>query len=158
MKTSIKKGFGFGLTSGIITTLGLMVGLESGTNSALAVVSGILVIAVADAFSDALGMHISEESENHHSQREIWESTVATFISKFIFALSFIISVLIFNLKLAIIVSIVWGLLLISIFSYYISKGQKVQPYKVVLEHLLISILVIACAHYLGAFIKSFFN
>jgi len=37
MKHSLKTGFSFGLTSGIITTLGLMVGLHSGTHSRLAV-------------------------------------------------------------------------------------------------------------------------
>ena len=30
------------------------------------IISGVLVIAIADAFSDALGIHISEESENKH--------------------------------------------------------------------------------------------
>jgi hypothetical protein len=71
MKASIKKGFSFGLTSSIITTLGLIVGLHSSTHSKLIIVGGILIIAVADALSDALGIHISEEAENKHSVREI---------------------------------------------------------------------------------------
>jgi VIT1/CCC1 family predicted Fe2+/Mn2+ transporter len=88
MKHSLKTGFSFGLTSGIITTLGLMVGLHSGTHSKLVVVGGILTIAIADAFSDALGIHISEESENKHTKKEIWESTISTFLSKFVFGAS----------------------------------------------------------------------
>ena len=32
MKESLKTGISFGLTSGVITTLGLMVGLHSGTH------------------------------------------------------------------------------------------------------------------------------
>jgi len=71
MMLSIRKGFSFGLTSGIITTLGLIVGLHSGTHSALVIIGGILVIAVADAMSDALGIHVSEEFENKHSAKEI---------------------------------------------------------------------------------------
>ena len=59
MEHSLKVGFSFGITSGIITTLGLMVGLNSSTNSKVAVIGGILIIAIADAFSDALGIHIS---------------------------------------------------------------------------------------------------
>ena len=86
MDHSVKTGFSFGLTSATITTLGLMVGLSSSTNSKLAVIGGILIIAVADAFSDALGIHISEESENKHTPKQIWISTVSTFLSKFIFA------------------------------------------------------------------------
>ncbi len=38
MKHSIKTGVSFGLTSGIITTLGLMVGLNSSTHSRIAVI------------------------------------------------------------------------------------------------------------------------
>lgn len=48
-------------------------------------------IVVVDALSDALGVHVSEEAEDRHTTREIWESTLATFLSKFVFALTFII-------------------------------------------------------------------
>ena len=89
MKISIRKGIGFGLTSGIITTLGLIVGLNSGTRSKLVILGGIIIIAVADAFSDSLGIHISEESERKRKQKQIWESTLATFISKLIVALTY---------------------------------------------------------------------
>ena len=54
-----KKGFSFGLTSAVITTLGLITGLDSSTGSKIVVISGILTIALADAFSDALGMHMA---------------------------------------------------------------------------------------------------
>ena len=67
MKQPLNKGVSFGLTSGAITTLGLMVGLHSETKSAAVVLGGILTIAVADAFSDALGIHISEKGENQHA-------------------------------------------------------------------------------------------
>jgi len=118
VKHSWKTGISFGLTSGIITTLGLMVGLHSGTHSKLAVIGGVLTIAIADAFSDALGIHVAEESESKHTMKEIWEATISTFVSKFIFALTFIVPVLVFRLTKAIIVNIVWGLFLLAIFSF----------------------------------------
>ncbi|MFH1151841.1 MAG: hypothetical protein V1788_01820 [Nanoarchaeota archaeon] len=158
MRESIKKGFGFGLTSGIITTLGLMVGLQASTDSKLAVIGGIIIIAIADALSDSLGMHISEEFNEKNSQKKVWESTLSTFLSKFIFAISFIIPVLIFNLSMAIIISIIWGLFLISIFSFYISKTNHYNPIKIVTEHLLIAIFVIIVTHYLGLFVKAYFG
>lgn len=153
MKHSLKVGFSFGLTSAIITTLGLMVGLYSGTHSRLVVIGGILTIAIADAFSDALGIHISEESENNHTTREIWESTITTFLTKFVFAMTFIVPVLLFPLTTAIIVSVVWGLSLLGIFSFYMAKEQKVKPWKVISEHLLIAIIVIVITHYVGAWV-----
>jgi len=158
MKHSLKVGFSFGLTSGIITTLGLMVGLSSGTSSKLAVIGGILTIAIADASSDALGIHISEESENKHTTREIWESTLSTFISKFAIALTFLVPVLLLELTSAIVVSIVWGLSLLCIFSFDNAKNGKVAPWKVVLEHLTIGLIVITAAHFVGNWIALTFG
>ena len=155
---SFRVGFSFGLTSGIITTLGLMVGLHSGTGSKLAVIGGILTIAIADAFSDALGIHISEESENRHTTREIWESTLSTFLSKFVFASTFIIPLLLFPLTTAIIVSVGWGLSLLAIFSFYLARLQNVHPLRVIVEHLIIALVVITITHYLGDWIASTFG
>lgn len=153
MKHSLQVGISFGTTSGIITTLGLMVGLQSGTNSKLVVIGGLFTIAIADAFSDALGIHISEEFENKHTPLQVWASTICTFLSKFIVALTFVLPVLIFDLSTAIKVSIVWGLSLLSYLSFTISKMQKIKPWHVILEHLFIAILVIVITHYLGDWI-----
>lgn len=157
IKHSLKVGFSFGLTSGIITTLGLIVGLHSGTHSKLAVMGGILTIAVADAFSDALGIHISEESESQHTEREIWESTISTFLSKFLFALVFVIPVLVFQLETAIVVSVIFGLSILSILSFNIAKEQKTKPWKVITEHLIVAVVVIIMTHYLGEWVSSIF-
>jgi len=143
-------GLTFGVTSGVITTLGLMVGLHSGTNSKLAVIGGILTIAIADAFSDALGIHISEESEGRHVSKEIWESTLFTFSSKLAFALTFLVPVLLLELWTAVVVGIVWGLLVISLLSYRIAREQKGSSWKVVSEHLIVALVVIVAAHYVG--------
>lgn len=155
MRLSIRKGFSFGLASGIITTLGLIVGLNSSTHSRLVIIGGILVIAVADALSDALGIHMSEESENKHTTKEIWESTIATFLSKFVFALTFIVPILLLRLSTAIVVSVLWGALLISVFSFYMAKQQNVKPFAVVAEHLVITIIVIFITHNIGDFVAS---
>ncbi len=158
MNHSMKIGLCFGLTSGIITTLGLMIGLYSGTHSKLVVLGGILTIAIADAFSDALGIHISEESENTHTTKEIWQSTIATFLSKFIFALTFIIPIILLSLDTAIIVSVIWGLSVLSILSYSIAKEQKAKPWKVIGEHLIIALIVIILTHYAGDWISKAFT
>jgi VIT1/CCC1 family predicted Fe2+/Mn2+ transporter len=154
---ALKKGISFGLTSGTITTLGLIVGLHAGTHSQLAVIGGILTIAIADAFSDALGIHISEESENVHTTLEIWEATIYTFFTKFLFALTFIVPVMLLNLSAAIVVSIVWGLSILAIFSYTIAREQKTSPVSVISEHLLIAVVVIVTTHYVGELISIFF-
>jgi len=60
MKRQLEVGLSFGLTSAIITTLSLIVGLIPGTESKIVVIGGILTIVIADAFSDALGINLSE--------------------------------------------------------------------------------------------------
>jgi VIT1/CCC1 family predicted Fe2+/Mn2+ transporter len=156
MKHTLNKGVTFGLTSGAITTLGLMVGLHSETKSAAIVIGGILTIAVADAFSDALGIHISEEGENQHSQREVWRATVATFLTKFLFAMTFLVPILLLPLSTAIIVSVAWGMAVLAILSYLIARNERKRPWKVMGEHLGIAALVIIIAHFLGDWISTF--
>jgi len=155
MEHSLKTGLCFGLTSGVITTLALMVGLHSGTHSKLVVLGGILTIAIADAFSDALGIHVSEEAEGKHSDKEIWASTISTFLSKFFCALTFAVPVLLFELSTAILVSVVWGLSVLSLLSLRIAREQKVKPWWVIGEHLLIALVVIFTTHYVGEWIAT---
>ena len=161
IKDSIKKGLGFGLTSGIITTLGLIIGLSAGTHSKIAVVGGILTIAFADALSDSLGIHISEEStkkgKSKKDIRETWESTGSTLFSKIIFALTFLIPVLFFPLNFAVIISIIWGLTLITFFSYFIAKFNKTKPSSVIIEHVVITIIVILLSKIIGYLIARYF-
>lgn len=153
MKKSIKKGFGFGITSGIITTLGLIVGLYSGTNSKYVVLGGIMMIAIADAMSDALGMHISEEF-NFHGTKEVWESTISTFVFKFIFASMFIVPFLFLELNSAIIFCVLFGLGILAIFSYYLARKQRVSARYVMFEHLVIAVIVIVITYFVGKFVS----
>ena len=158
MKHSLRVGFSFGLTSGIITTLGLMVGLNSSTNSRLVVVGGVLTIAIADAFSDAMGIHVSQESENRHTVKEVWESTFFTFLCKFVFSAIFIVPVLILELKAAIIISVIIGLYLLFLISLDLARKQNIKPWKVIGEHLTIAIVVIVLTHYIGYWISLIFR
>ncbi len=156
MKQAMDKGVSFGLTSGTITTLGLMVGLHSETKSTAVVLGGILTIAVADAFSDALGIHVSEEGENQHTPREIWKSTISTFVTKFSLAMTFVIPILLLPLSTAIVISVVWGMSVLTVLSYLIARNKGECPWKVIGEHLGIAALVIVIAHFLGDWIASY--
>ena len=157
MKRSVKKGLGFGLTSGVITTLGLLIGLNASTHSKAVVISGVLVIAVADSLSDALGIHASEETENSRSHNEIWMSTLSTFVSKGVFSLSFITPILFLPLSQAIIVCTIWGIALIIILNYYLAKNRKTNPLTALIEHVFIAIIVIILSHLIGSYVRSIF-
>lgn len=156
---AIQKGFGFGLTSGVTTTLGLMMGLYSGTHSRLAVIGGIITIAVADAFSDAFGVHVSEESDKNNDAKYVWAATFFTLLFKFIFAVTFVVPVLIFeSLDIAVWISFAWGVLLLSIYSIRLANQNKETVWKVVLEHVFITILVVCITYLLGLAINTIFG
>ena len=155
MKESLRTGITFGLTSAVITTLGLMVGLHSGTGSKLVVLGGVITIAIADAFSDALGIHVAEESENVHTGTQIWVATIATFLAKFIFALTFVVPILLLPLSTAIVVSLVWGLSILTILSYFMARSQGERPWKIIGEHVLIAVVVIAVTHWVGDWVST---
>ena len=154
MKSSFKTGLSFGLTSGVITTLGLMVGLHAGTHSRTVVVGGIVTIAIADAMSDALGIHVSEESKNSGPTRQIWEATVATFVAKFVIAMTFVAPVVTRPLDQAIVISVIWGLLLLAVLSFFVARAQAIPPWKVIGEHLLIALCVVIITHAVGDWVQ----
>ncbi|MFW9966949.1 MAG: hypothetical protein ACFFEA_07330 [Candidatus Thorarchaeota archaeon] len=150
MSVSIKKGLSFGLTSGVITTLGMVVGVNASTSSRLAVIAGIVAIAIADAFSDAVAMHVSEESEGIHSRGALWEATIATFLAKFIFAMTFVIPIWFLPLDIAVLIDIGWGLSIMTVFNFLLARSQDERVLRVIFEHLAIAIVVVLITYIVG--------
>jgi VIT1/CCC1 family predicted Fe2+/Mn2+ transporter len=153
-----RTGLFFGATSGVITTLGLITGLNAGTHSLTAVLGGILVIAVADAMSDALGIHLAEESNPDATTQHIWAATISTFFNKFIFAISFAIPLLLLPLDQAVIASIIWGMIVIVILSYFLARAQSASPLAIIAEHLGIAVLVVVFSHLIGVWVSRTFS
>lgn len=153
-----RTGLFFGATSGVITTLGLITGLNAGTKSITAVLGGILVIAVADSMSDALGIHLAEEADPSTNHEHVWQATITTFLTKFIFALSFAVPLLLLPLGPAVIASIVWGMSVIVVLSYFLARAQNESPWYIILEHLGIAILVVVLSHFIGVWVANTFG
>lgn len=147
--SALLSGTGFGLTSGVLTTLGLIVGLHSGTDSRSAVVAGITTIAVADALSDALGIHVSQESTGA-AERSAWVAAAMTFAAKLAVALTFLVPVLTLALGPAVIVSVAWGLVLLTVFSVYVAHINGTKPTEAVLQHLSVAAVILVASLAVG--------
>ncbi len=152
-----RTGLFFGATSGVITTLGLMVGLQSGTGSLAAVFGGVIVIAISDAMSDAMGIHLSEEADPESTRAHIWAATLSTFVSKFFVAVSFALPLFWLPLDQAVVVAIAWGLIIITVMSYFLARLQQAPAWRAVGEHIAIALVVIAISHYVGIWTRSVF-
>jgi len=152
-----RTGVFFGATSGVITTVGLIVGLYAGTESVVAVLGGILVISVADAMSDALGIHLAQEADPDSTNEHIWLATFFTLFTKFVVAISFAVPLMWLPLQTAVIVSIGWGLVIIALLSWFLARAQQNPVLPVVLEHLGIAIAVIVISYYIGHWVHTAF-
>lgn len=154
----IRTGLFFGATSGVITTIGLITGLNAGTGSVVAVLGGIFVIAVADAMSDALGIHLAEEADPNATTAHIWSATISTFLNKFLFALSFAVPLLLLPLDQAVLASLLWGMFVIILLSYFLAKAQEASPIMIIGEHLGIAVLVVILSHLIGIWVSKTFT
>jgi vacuolar iron transporter family protein len=141
--------FSFGATSAIITSLGLITGLRTFDSPKLSIIGGLFIIAVADNIADSLGIHIYQEAECLKT-REVWISTLTNFMARFLVTLTFIFLIIFFSLRIAVIASIVWGMLLLALLSYSISKREKKNPYLAILEHIVIATVVIVISNFFG--------
>jgi VIT1/CCC1 family predicted Fe2+/Mn2+ transporter len=154
-------GITFGLTTSVITSLGLIAGIYSATSSKLSVVAAIAVMAVADGLSDAVSLHTVEEAEldddgrPRHTHLEVWMTTVFTFMAVAIFSLSFIVPIIVLPLRTAVYAAVAWGVLLLGVLNYYVARARKENPLRPILEHIGIAALVIVASHFVGRLISS---
>ena len=151
-------GFGFGTASGIITTLGMIVGLYSSSSDRLAILGGIFTVSVADALSDALGEHISEESKRHPSIVDVRNITISTFFSKLLIGLSFVIPFILLPINSAVVISVIYSALVLTLLSLRISKRTGQNRYEVIAEHLLIGLAVVVITFFLGKWVETAFD
>jgi len=154
----LTEGISFGMTTSVITALGMMTGLYSATSSKLAVVAGIVIMAIADGLSDAVSLHTVKETEIKKGQarftpKEVWLTTLFTFLAVACFTLTFTIPVMLLPLKTAILVSMAWGAILIISLNFYIAKLRKENPIKQLTEHLLLTAFVIVISYFIGNWI-----
>jgi len=144
--------FSIGATAAIITSMGLIAGLTQGSNAETSIITGLFIIAIADNISDSFSIHIYKESEGA-SRKEINSSTFGNFTVRLILALTFVLIVLLFSPYNALIISSIWGLILLAVLSYLIAKHKETHPLREVAWHLLAALIVVAGSKILGSLI-----
>jgi VIT1/CCC1 family predicted Fe2+/Mn2+ transporter len=149
--------FSFGATSAIITNLGIITGLDTLAQPQLSIIGALLVIALADNMSDSFGIHIYQESE-HLSKKEVWLSTLTNFFTRLFVSLTFVALIILLPIKVAVVCSVIWGLLILTVMSYIIAKQRKISPYSAILIHIIIAVVVVAASNFIGAFLIARFQ
>ena len=148
------QNFSFGGTAALVTSMALIVGLEAATVQKAAVVTGLLIIGIADNLTDSLSVHIYQESERL-AQRDALRTTIANFFTRFGVCLSFVAILLILPPAAAITVSLIWGFALLAVLSYFLAKARGASPVAEIIIHCAVAFAVIAISKAIGAWLPA---
>jgi VIT1/CCC1 family predicted Fe2+/Mn2+ transporter len=146
--------YSYGSTAAIVTSLGLIVGFGAASVSRSAIVSSLLIIALADNITDSLSIHIYQESENLEAGAAI-RATLTNFAARLLAALSFVGIVLAFSGLTAQLIATAWGVLLLGALTYVLSRVRRVRPWPEIAKHLVVAVAVVAVSRLLGAWIAT---
>ncbi len=147
--------FSFGATSAITSSLALLIGLNQLDVSRIGLIGALLVLGLADNIADALGIHVYSESR---SGKPTKTSTATNYLTRLAITLVVIVFVIFLPLSYAIIASIIIGMVVLAILSYFIAKAHDLNPGRSVAEHLVVAALVVIVSQLVGASIKSLFH
>jgi VIT1/CCC1 family predicted Fe2+/Mn2+ transporter len=146
----------FGASSAIITNLALITALDASSSAKTGILGGLLVIAIADNLSDALGIHIHQETEFSKAS-EVWFSTFTNFSTRLLISAVFMVLVLLLPMRAAVIGSIAYGLSVLAIISFVVAREKKRNPYLLAFEHVAVAALVVVTSHHVGKWIVGIF-
>ena len=153
MKLAIRPTwFGFGGTAAILTSTGLILGLQAAESSRQAIVGALLIVALADNLSDSLSVHIYQEAERMQS-REAFIATVANFVTRLLIASTFIVLVLALPGEALPWAAAAWGLVLLAWLTHRIARARGAPVGREIAKHLVIAGVVLAVSRGLGSWI-----
>jgi len=149
--------FSFGATSAIVTSLAFIVSLSDNPEPKGAIISTLLVFAVADNVSDSLGIHIFQESDLKVAGT-IAASTFSNFLTRLSIISMFVLVVYLLPIGLAVYVSVIIGVAVLTMLSYLIAVERHSSTVSSVATHLVVAILVIAVSYILRIWISYLFG
>lgn len=144
----------FGSPSAIVTSMALIVGLDTATASRETVLASLLIIGIADNLSDSLSVHIYQEAERlkqHHAFR----TTIANYLARLTVAMSFFLIFLVLPTTAAVWLSIGWGFFLLAILSWLLAKDRGVSVRSEILKHTGVAGVVVVVSKLMGMAIRS---
>jgi VIT1/CCC1 family predicted Fe2+/Mn2+ transporter len=147
--------FAFGATAAVMTSMAVIAGLGSANSGKVSIVAGLLIIGIADNLSDTLGIHIHEECGA--SGTGAFSLSVSNYTTRLLVVCSFVLLVLLLPIDIARAASLVWGVVLLGVLTYFIAVARSVKPVPEILKHLLVAAVVLALSQVIGSLVRHFF-
>jgi vacuolar iron transporter family protein len=142
----------FGGPAAIVTSMAIIVGLDSAVATKATVVTGLLIIGIGDNLTDSLCVHIYQESERT-TERLAFGTTTANFLTRLVLTLSFVTLFLFLPTPISIYISIVWGFVLLAGLSYLLARARGASVISEIWKHSAVAIVVIFLSKILGVWI-----
>jgi len=139
LDSDLRQGLIFGVSSGVITTSGLLAGLVQTPVSSIILIVTIVSLAISDGISESYGLFISKKVEEPDDKGQgPVKSFIGLLFTKMFVVLSFLIPLL-FSRKLGyyknMMWPILWGLLILTILDYYASRLRKEKMLPYLIKH-----------------------
>jgi hypothetical protein len=145
----------FGVVSATVTSIGLIIGFGAAGISKATIVAGLFIVALADNLTDSLSIHIYQESEELE-ERAAFKATMSNFAARLSVSLSFVALVLAFSTVTMVVVSLTWGISLLTAISWLVARHRHANIAAEVFKHLAVAAVVIASSQAIGIAISVF--
>lgn len=147
----------YGGTAAVVTSTALISGLSAADATKPVIVSALLIAALADNLTDALSIHIFQESEQL-DQRDAFARTITNFVTRLLLCISFVLLIELFPFPHATKMAVAWGMLLLAALTYLVARERKVKPLPEILKHLLVAIAVVTVSMMVGHWVGAVLN
>jgi hypothetical protein len=143
----------FGITSGILTTIGVLVGVNTATADRLSVIAAVVAIAVADSCSDAFGMYMARVSERGAAPNRALRHALGTLVGKAFLPLTFLVPLLVLPLGAAVLVNLAWGALALAVLSAEQAVVEQSSVGRRVARNLGLALIIVANSALAGSLV-----
>jgi VIT1/CCC1 family predicted Fe2+/Mn2+ transporter len=147
----------YGGTAAVVTSMALISGLSAADATRPVIVSALLIAALADNLTDALSIHMFQESERLPKQDAL-RGTVSNFVTRLLLSITFVALVGFFPLAHVARIATAWGMLLLGTLTYLVARERKTKPWLEVVKHLFFASAVIivsgSIGHWIGALLS----
>ena len=156
------QGVAFGTVDGLITILGIVIGIATATQNSSAVVIAGLVGGLANSFGNSFGFYASElaeraehiqENQHLNSMTETRRSTLLAFAHSVGSTIVIVAPFVILSLRYAMIASLIVGLVLLFALGSVVGRFTHASPWKFAVRYVFLGLIGAALSFMAGALI-----
>ncbi|OIR03094.1 hypothetical protein GALL_148720 [mine drainage metagenome] len=128
---------------------GLIIGLDAASASRATIAGGLLIVAITDNLTDSLSIHRYQESERLDALKA-FRATLINFATRLGLSPGFVVLMIFLPLRIALIASSIWALLLLAGLTYVVARGRGQPVIPELLKHFAAAVAVLVASKTIG--------